>query len=100
MRGQSDLLAPAMTRPAVSHPATARRSSGKAARRADRDLTSQTSPSVSAAAIARTRQRVSGATTSQQPGTALATMAGWKLKKAASTGPASTRPSGAARAAK
>ncbi len=47
-----------------------------------------TSPSASAAAMARTRQSVSGATTSQQAGTALATMAGWKLKKAAVTGPA------------
>ena len=50
--------------------------------------------------MARTRHKVSGATVSQQPGTALATMAGWKLKKAAATGPVPTRPSGAARAAK
>ena len=80
-----------MTRPAPSHPSTARRSSGSAASRADRDSTSQTSPSASAAAMARTRQSVSGATASQQAGTALATMAGWKLKKAAATGPAPTR---------
>ena len=59
-----------------------------------------TSPSASAAAMARTRQSVSGATTSQHPGTALATMAGWKLKKDAVTGPAPMGPSGAARAAK
>ena len=37
--------------------------------------------------MARTRQSVSGATISQHPGTAFATMAGWKLKKAAATGP-------------
>jgi hypothetical protein len=53
-----------------------------------------------AAAMARTRHNVSGATTSQHRGTAFATMAGWKLKKAALTGPAVTRPRGAARAAK
>ena len=89
-----------MTRPAPSQPATARRSSGRAASSAERASTRHTSPSASAAAMARTRHSVSGATTSQQPGTALATMAGWKLKKAAVTGPAPTRPSGAARAAK
>jgi hypothetical protein len=50
--------------------------------------------------MARTRQSVSGATVSQQAGMALATMAGWKLKKAAVTGPAPMGPSGAARAAK
>jgi hypothetical protein len=50
--------------------------------------------------MARTRHKVSGATVSQQPGTALATMARWKLKKVAATGPVPTRPSGAARAAK
>ena len=46
-----------------------------------------TTPSASAAAMARTRHSVSGATVSQQAGTALATMAGWKLEKAAATGP-------------
>ena len=100
MRGQSERLAPAMIRPDPSHAATARRNSGKEANRADRASTRHTSPSASAAAMARTRHSVSGATTSQQPGTALATIAGWKLKKAAVTGPAPTRPSGAARAAK
>ena len=100
MRGQSDRLAPAMTRPAPSHPSAARRSSGSEASRAERASVRHTSPSASAAAMARTRHSVSGATSSQQAGTAFATMAGWKLKKAAATGPAPTRPSGAARAAK
>jgi len=50
--------------------------------------------------MARTRQRVAGATTSQQSGTARATMDGAKLKQAAATGPGPTGPSGAARAAK
>ncbi len=100
MWGQSDRFAPAMTRPAPSQPATARRSSGREASRAERDSTPHTSPSASAAAMARTRHRVSGATASQQPGTARATMPGWKLKNAAVTGPAPTRPRGAARAAK
>ncbi len=100
MCGQSDRLAPAMTRPAPSQDATARRNSGKEARRVERASTRHTSPSASAAAMARTRHSVSGATTSQHPGTALPTMAGWKLKKAATTGPAPTAPRGAARAAK
>jgi hypothetical protein len=50
--------------------------------------------------MARTRQSASGATASQHSGTALATMAGWKLQKAAVTGPPPMGPSGAARAAK
>ena len=100
MRGHSERLAPAIIRPAPSQAATARRSSGREASRADRASTRHTSPSASAAAMARTRQSVSGATASQHRGTALATMAGWKLKKAAVTGPAPTGPSGAARAAK
>ena len=65
-----------------------------------RDETPQTSPNASAAAMARTRHKVGGATMSQQPGTARRTMDGAKLKNAAVTGPAPTRPSGAARAAK
>ena len=100
MRGHKDRLAPAMTRPAPSQPATAWRSSGRVPTRLERAAASQTSLSASAAAIARTRHSVSGDTTSQQPGTERATMAGAKLKKAAATGPAPTRPSGAARAAK
>jgi hypothetical protein len=65
-----------------------------------RDTTPQTSPNASAAAMARTRHRVGGATRSQQPGTARRTIDGAKLKNTAVTGPAPTCPSGAARAAK
>ena len=79
MTGQRDRLAPAMTRPSPSQAATARRSSGRAATRSDRASMRQTSLSASAAAMARTRHSVSGATTSQHPGTARATMPGWKL---------------------
>ena len=46
---------------------------------ADRASTLQISLSASAAAIARTRHSVSGATTSQHAGTDAATMRGWKL---------------------
>ena len=100
MRGHSDRLAPAIMRPAPSQAAAARRSKGREANRAERAAVLHTSPSASAAAMARTRHSVSGATTSQHAGTALATMAGWKLKKDAVTGPAPMGPSGAARAAK
>ena len=89
-----------MIRPSPSQAAAARRSSGNEASSAERASVRDTSPSASAAAMARTRQSVSGATVSQQAGMALATMAGWKLKKAAVTGLGPTRPRGAARAAK
>ena len=98
--GHSVRLAPARIRPAPSAATAARRSNGNAAMSAERASVPHTSLRASAAAMARTRHSVSGATTSQQAGTALATMAGSKLKKAAVTGPAPTRPRGAALAAK
>ena len=81
IRGQSTRLAPASIRPAPSALATARRSSGSAATSAERESVPHTSLSASAAAMARTRHSVSGATTSQQPGTALATMAGVEVEE-------------------
>ena len=77
--GHRDRLAPAMTRPSPPQAATARRSSGRAATSSDRASVRHTSLSASAAAIARTRHNVSGATTSQHAGSALATMSRWKL---------------------
>ena len=79
MTGHRERLAPAMTRPAASQAAAARRNRGRAATRSERASTRQTSLSAPAAAIARTRHSVSGATTSQHPGTARATIPGWKL---------------------
>ena len=68
-----------MTRPGTSHPATACRSRGSAAARPVRASTRHSSLSAVAAARARTVQRASGATTSQQLGTARATIPGAKL---------------------
>ena len=79
MTGHRDRLAPAMTRPSPPQAATARRSRGRAATRTDRACVPHTSLSASAAAIARTRHSVPGVTTSQHPGSARATMPGWKL---------------------
>ena len=77
-RLHSDRLAAARTRPAPSAASTARARSGRAEVRPVRASVLQRSQRAVAAAEARTAQRVSGATTSQQAGTVRPTMSPWK----------------------
>jgi hypothetical protein len=95
-----DRFTPVSVRPAPGKHDEAIRRRGKAPTASPSAPGEHSSLSAPDPAAARTTVNAAGSTTFQQPGTASATMPGSKLKKAADTGPAPTRPSGAARAAK